>query len=81
MVAPFGHVTKHSVTSHTKLTLSYSKVSLIYENISSVNSQTLYNILQSTCLGEVQTLKGKISKKLTTFVCTLPFSQTNTTSL
>ena len=53
MAAPVGHVTKHAVTRHAKSTLSDSTVSLIYEIISSVNSLTLYDILQSTCLGEV----------------------------
>ena len=63
MAVPVGHVTKHSVMRHAKLLLSYSKVLLIYENISSVNSLAFYDILQSTCLGEVQTLKGKMCKQ------------------
>ena len=63
MAALVGHVTKHGVTRHAKLTLSYSKVSLIHKNISSVNRLTFYDILQNICLGEVQGLKGKICKQ------------------
>ena len=63
MTTPVGHVTKHCVTRHATSTLLYSKASLIHENIYSMNSLTLYDILQSTCLGEFQALKGKMFKQ------------------